>query len=497
MRVAIRVDASLQMGTGHLHRSLSLAQALRALGAQVRFVTRYLGVDSAAIMREQRFDAVHVLPASENRKPDDSIAHAAWAQVHQEDDVYQTTAELEAFDPDWVVVDSYSFDAQWHDSVREALDCRIAVIDDLADRNISADLLIDHNLDDDHDEKYVGVLRRPAKLLGGPQYGLLAPAFARGEKYEFWSEVRGIGIFMGGGDALNFTEKVFEAVVAAGFEGALEIVTTSANPHLPRLRKLTAGRCDTSISVDLPDLVAFFARHDLQIGAGGGATWERCCIGVPSVLIITAGNQNVVAPQLASRGIAATPSQTTVDAIAATIRALIDDPELRRELARKARETVDGNGANRVAVAMLADTLTVRPAAAGDSENLFNWRNAPENRVMMNNPEEMDWARHVAWLDRVLSDTARKLFVGEVGGQPVGSIRFDLEESGATEVSLHLDPGFHSLGLGPHLLAAGEAASGADVFVAKVLEKNRPSQLLFERGGYTRTAPESWRKDTS
>ena len=143
---------------------------------------------------------------------------------------------------------------------------------------------------------------------------------------------------------------------------------------------------------------------------------------------------------------------------------------------------------------MLAGRLQVRPATQGDAQALFNWRNAEQNRVMMTNPGEMEYSGHVAWLERVLADDDRRLFVGEVGGQPVGSIRFDIED-GVAEVSLHLDPKFHGLGLGPKLLAAGEAASGALAFIATVLEKNRPSQLLFERSGYTRLSPQSWRKD--
>ncbi|WP_370182606.1 UDP-2,4-diacetamido-2,4,6-trideoxy-beta-L-altropyranose hydrolase [Alteriqipengyuania sp.] len=496
MRVAIRVDGSVEMGTGHVRRSLSLAHALRAHGAQVVFVTRDLGLDSGAIIREEGFGEVRVLPMAEGRGEASDIPHAHWARVGQSDDAEHTIAALRDAEPAWVVLDSYSFDARWHDAVRGGLDCRIAVIDDLADRQLSADLLVDHNVHEDHRAKYAPVLQRKPRLLGGPRFGLLAPAYAESPKYVFSPQVRSIGIFMGGGDAPNFNEKVLDAVIAAGFEGAVEIVTTSANPHLPRLRTRVAEREDTTIATDLPDLAGFFARHDLQIGAGGGATWERCCMGVPSVLVVAADNQNVVVPQLAARGIAAAADEPTVEAIANTVRDLIDAPERRRELAEKARATVDGHGAARIAVAMLADTLQVRPATQGDAQALFDWRNAPENRAMMTNSGEMEYAGHVAWLERVLADDDRRLFVGEVGGQPVGSIRFDIED-GVAEVSLHLDPAFHGLGLGPKLLAAGEAGSGAGAFTATVLEKNRPSQLLFERGGYTRTGPESWRKDAA
>ena len=504
MRVAIRVDASVEMGVGHVQRSVSLAQALRARRAQISFVTRDLGFGSAAIMHEQGFEDVRVLPASENGSNRDGepltscpsdIPHGDWARVDQRDDAAQTIAALAQEAPDWVVIDSYSFDARWHETVRLGLGCRIAVIDDLADRQLSPDLLIDHNLHEDHRMKYANVIDRESRLLDGPRFGLLAPAYVTSPKYTYSPKVRSIGIFMGGGDARNFSERMFDAVLASRFSGEIEIVLNSANSHLARLRERVEARRGAFISTDLPDLAGFFARHDLQIGAGGGATWERCCIGVPSVLVITADNQNVVIPQIVARDIAAAPDAPTVGAVARTVRRLIDNPARRRELAENARATVDGFGAARVAVAMLAETLVVRPAVLADVQNLFDWRNAPDNRTMMTNADAMEYADHCAWLDRVLADENRRLFVGEVGGEPVGSIRFDIV-NGTAEVSLHLDPNFHGLGLGPKLLSAGEAASGAVSFIAKVLDKNRPSKLLFARSGYTRIGSENWRKDT-
>ena len=65
--------------------------------------------------------------------------------------------------------------------------------------------------------------------------------------------------------------------------GPIEVVSTSANPHLRGLAAQVRADSLARLSVDLHDLAAFHARHDLQIGASGGATWERCCVGVPSL----------------------------------------------------------------------------------------------------------------------------------------------------------------------------------------------------------------------
>jgi UDP-2,4-diacetamido-2,4,6-trideoxy-beta-L-altropyranose hydrolase len=353
MMVGIRVDASAVMGTGHVRRCLSLARALASLGADIRFLTRDLGVDSSAMIKEQGFDDMTLLSAPDGSEINDqAIPHAAWGQVSVEQDSEETIAALTGFAPDWVVVDSYSFDGRWHDAVREALAARIAQIDDMADRTIAPDLLIDHNYAGDHAAKYAGKLSREAKLLGGPRFALLGPRFADAQRYEFSERVRSVGIFMGGVDGGGFSAIVLAALRDVGFDGSVEIVATSANPHLASLRETIAADPHATLSLDLPDLAEFFARHDIQVGAGGGASWERCCIGVPTLLVIVAENQRAVAPQLAAEGIVALADQPDRATITAALADLLENPDKRRELALRSRELVDGRGATRVAEEM-------------------------------------------------------------------------------------------------------------------------------------------------
>lgn len=353
MRVGIRVDASERMGIGHLRRCLSLAHALRSLSAQIRFVTRDLGIASRHQIVAQGFEDVVVLKG--RRAPerfDPAIPHAAWAEVAQDADADDTARALAEFAPDWVVVDSYSFDTQWHRTMRDALDCRIVQIDDVADRTIAPDLLVDHNLSVDHVLKYAGRIEAGLSILGGPKYALLGPRFASAPRYAFASEVGSIGIFMGGVDAGNHSATVLDALVSIGFAGAVEVVTMSANPHLDALRARISQRANTRLTLDLPDLADFLARHDVQIGAGGGASWERCCIGVPSLLLVVAANQETVAPQLAAAGVVAVAHKADRAEIATALAGLLRNPDKRRDLATRARALVDGRGALRVAKEM-------------------------------------------------------------------------------------------------------------------------------------------------
>jgi UDP-2,4-diacetamido-2,4,6-trideoxy-beta-L-altropyranose hydrolase len=351
LSIAIRVDASASIGLGHVKRCLSLAYALREFGANVCFIFRNLGVDIEALVRLSGFVGI-VLPRTEDViSAEDIVPNAQWAGASWDLDASQTIAVLREKGADWIIVDHYAFDSRWHNVVASSLSCKLAAIDDLADRAIEAEVLIDHNLADDHRVKYGGRIAENTTILGGPRFALLSPGFASAARYSFQKEVRSIGIFMGGGDSGNFSATALQACRRYGVGRPIEIVTTKINPHLPSLRAEAAEDGFTTIVTDLPDLSAFFARHDLQIGAGGGATWERCCIGAPTLALLVADNQRqVLMPLLKKQAVIAVESALpTVDDVASAIGALIENPALRRELSVRALGLVDGLGARRVA----------------------------------------------------------------------------------------------------------------------------------------------------
>lgn len=348
MNVAFRLDASTIIGTGHLVRCLSLAQALRAAGARCTFLARKLDFDPAPRIAAAGFP-VHVL--AQPSRPQQFDAHAGWSGVEQARDAEETIACLAPSRWRWVIVDHYSFDATWHDAVRRATGARIGAIDDLGDRPLAVDVLIDHNHCADHAAKYAGRIPAAAAMLTGPRHALLAPDYATAPRYEYREAVRSIGIFMGGVDAHDHSTMALEACRRAGFRGSIETVTTHANPHLPTLRERIAQHANASIKVDLPTLAGFFACHDLQIGGGGGATWERCCIGAPTLAIALAQNQRMVLEPLDRLEVLKPASRVppTLESLQEDVQTMIEDAPLRRTLAANARLLVDGLGARRVA----------------------------------------------------------------------------------------------------------------------------------------------------
>lgn len=490
-RIALRVDASAAIGLGHLQRCIALAQALRTAGAHPLFVTRALGVDSPARIAQAGFEAIVLPPPSSGAKLPTSPAHAAWAGVPALLDATETIEAITSKDGcDWLVVDHYAFDDRWHAPVKAALACSVLVIDDLADRPLSADVVVDHNPAQSHATKYSGLLDTGASLLGGPRYALLGQAYLKAAKHQPDEMIRSVGIFMGGTDPANLSCAALAACRGiAHYNGPIEIVSTRSNPQLSALRDAVQRSPGTQLTLDLPDLAAFFARHDLQIGAGGGASWERACIGAPTLVLCGADNQRVVAHGLEALGAAAVTEggRNDEEAIGRAVAALLASPKRRLELALRGRELVDGRGACRVALRMLAHRLSLRPAHADDAQLIFDWRNHPSTRTVSRQSEPIEWATHQSWMNQVLADPDRLLYIGHVGNVSVGVLRLDRTHDGGAEISLYLDPSLHSLGLGAAMLRAGETEArsiGVRELRATVLDGNAASRRLFESAGF-------------
>jgi GNAT superfamily N-acetyltransferase len=196
---------------------------------------------------------------------------------------------------------------------------------------------------------------------------------------------------------------------------------------------------------------------------------------------------------------------------------LVRDASRRAELSAAAAAMVDGLGAWRIVRAweeILAGAsnrgpgpVTVRPAIADDARLLWHWRNDPVTRASSRSHESIPLDRHVDWLRTTLERPDRRLLVGERGGEPVGTVRWDLRDHGEWEVSITVAPHARGTGLaGPLLRAAEEwlaqssaTPPGQDLspppggelaaYLAVVHRDNDPSRRLFLSSGYLPDLP--------
>lgn len=310
MRIFFRTDAALQIGTGHVIRCLTLADALRDREAQCCFICREHPGNLIDLIHQRGYD-VHALPYDENWKVQgERSAQAAWLGADWQIDVEQTKVDADDTSIDWLIVDHYALDRRWESSMRSH--CRrLMVIDDLADRPHDCDLLLDQNLGRSQPD-YASLLSPDTTTLLGPQYALLRPEFAalRAKSLARRAtnpQLKHLLITMGGVDAGNATGQVLDTLKVFALPHDLRI-TVVLGPHAPWLADVEALAAKmprpTQVLVGVSNMAELMADSDLAIGAAGGTAWERCCLGLPSFVLVLAENQLAGAIALQNEGAA-------------------------------------------------------------------------------------------------------------------------------------------------------------------------------------------------
>lgn len=359
MNFAFRVDASIHMGSGHVARCATLADYLRQCGGNSTFICRELPGHYCDWLTERGY-AVQRLPApsSVHHRSPDGLAHAAWLGVPKEQEIREAGEALRQIGHvDWLIVDHYALDAEWERAMRTHVP-KIMAIDDLADRSHDADLLLDQNLQP-HAGRYNGLLPPSCVQLLGPAFALLRPEFSgiRAVLEPRNGEVQRVLVFMGGGDIRNVTGKVLDALTGPETAHlAIDIILTRGNPYYEELQSRCNALRNCTLHVQTTDMASLMAKADLMIGGSGSATWERCCLGLPSVLISIAENQRALGQAVSGRRAAiylGDDEAASVEHLRSLLTRLLSRPGLLRRIGSRASGLVDGRGARRVATALL------------------------------------------------------------------------------------------------------------------------------------------------
>lgn len=294
MRVIIRTDASVEIGSGHLMRCLTLADQLRNDGSEVAFVCRDLPGGMFDLLQARGYRSVK-LPMAETGKDT------------QQFDAEETIKAVDRLFPDgvdWLVVDHYALDAVWERLLRPHAR-RLMVIDDLANRSHDCDLLLDQNYYRNQDRRYQGLVPEQCVTLLGPAYVLLRPEFAEARQRLKTRDgtVRRILIFFGGSDPTNQTQAALEALkLSERRDVGVDVVVGSANPHRDVIQAMCGELPNVTFHCQVSNMAELILNADLGIGAGGAAMWERCYLGLSTITVVFAGNQERTTEDVAQIG---------------------------------------------------------------------------------------------------------------------------------------------------------------------------------------------------
>lgn len=328
MKVVMRADAGPIIGTGHLMRCAALAQRLIRRGAKVHLIG---DIGSASLVSRLTEQGIRV--------------HQIRFGGADEDTECTRTLLVSLAPVDLLIVDHYELGFAWETALRPVVG-RLGVFDDLG-REHDCSVLIDQNLHRDPDKRYENRVPANCRVFVGPRYAILDPQFERPSLRRVRDgSVGRISVFFGGTDLGEQIGKAIDAFRMIPRQGlAVSIICGPANPL-----------CDVwqEKAKDMPELrvlrqVTAMAEHlhetDLALGCCGVSAWERCLLGVPSLVSIVADNQSEDALLLDELGAvrnlgwgADLRAQDWADAISA-LRA---EPAQVASMAEAARRVMDG-----------------------------------------------------------------------------------------------------------------------------------------------------------
>ncbi len=493
MNVIFRVDSSLLMGTGHLMRTLTLAEALRDRGVLVGFICRQHKGNFVALL-EQRSIPCTILSAPIIASSGVQENYAEWLGVTQNQDAAETIEALRGEKPDWLVADHYGLDIEWEKQVRPHVK-QLMVIDDLANRSHDCDILLDQNYSFEGELRYAGLLPDQCKRWVGPRYALLRPEYRMYRKTLCDRDgiVKNVMVFFGGSDLHNMTGVALDALSHPDLKHLeVDLVVGPTNPYYAEIERMAHKRLKTRIYGHRQHLADLMVHADLAIGAGGATTWERMCLGLPTAVITIADNQRPSTNALAAaKLIHYVGDVTNIDSgqLQKELFELINTPERLSDLSLRNIVEVDGFGVPRLVETMFPSALHVlslRPARSNDIVLYYNWVNDSEVRKSAINTSPISWLSHKEWFIKKLNDSNSWLFVLEAKGLPVGQIRFD-RDGDHLMIDYSLDICVRSRGWGTQLVSLGadlmQQIENVKIF-AEVREENNRSSAVFLRAGF-------------
>lgn len=359
MQIAFRVDSSALVGSGHLMRCLALARELTRRGARVHFVTRASAGNLNHLIRDAGYAVHELAPVVDDRH---AMDHTCWKPGEIQADLSETVRILALLGPvEWLVIDNYGIDARWEKPLRRCVR-RIAVIDDLANRDHDADVLVDQNLFRHMDARYEGRLPPNCQALLGPGYALLRPEFRehrerRMQQAGHDGAVRVLAFF-GGGDTSDETGKFLRGWrESADSNWSVDVVLGGSNSRVCALSAFAAPLSGVRIRHQIGNMAELMAASDYAFGAAGSSNWERFCLGLDASVVCVADNQRETVETLSELGLVhyiGNAEKTDAAAYAYALAQLKSRTASMIKPSARLMEYVDGLGAPKVADTLFA-----------------------------------------------------------------------------------------------------------------------------------------------
>lgn len=507
LNVIIRADASLHIGSGHIMRCLVLAEALKCDGYHVVFATRPQQGDLIALIKQRGFAVYELTQPIHWQKPSSTADYAAWLQLNEDDDADDCASIFNNAEQniELVITDHYGIGARWHKKIKSIYHCKVLAIDDLV-RKHSADLIIDQTLFRNPAE--YTVLNPEAKVLTGTQYAIINNKFAKHHLTQLnversLSDTPRILLSMGGIDGSNVTLQVLNVINDAFvIKPNITVLLSQRAPYYSQVSAFSQQHSDWVTHINfVDDMAQLMCEHDIAIGAPGSTSWERACIGLPSIIIALAENQNTICQQLAKVNAAISLALQDIEAgFMSAYNQLLNNYQTMR---KTNLQLCDGKGVKRI-IKQLSDLTStshclylLRVAKHADIRQVYEWQCEPETRRYALNQATPNWEDHKHWMTNKLSDSNDVFYILELNEKQqskavisVGGVRLDYTANNTYTISIFIAPEYFGRGIAKFALKQIDIQHPFVTINAVVLKDNIASQRLFSQAGYIKTTAE-------
>jgi len=330
-KAVFRCDAGPGIGNGHVFRNLAIAAELKKRGWECLFAgNRAANVIMTSVVVED--ERVPFLELDHPRDPEHFLA------------------KLESL-RDLVVFDHYGLDATYESVVRKRAG-KILVLDDLANRDHDADLLLDQGVARVRDD-YEGLISSQCRTLFGLNYVLIRPTVLTAREaclqLDRTAPVERLLVTVGGMDGREILPTLVAGILHLKCDLKIDVVLGSKAKTLEKIQNMSSA--NINVHVDTSKMPTLISAADFGIGVGGVSAFERCCCGVPSLLIEVADNQKQTCQALGQAGAAhflGKWDQVSAGDLSSSLCEYVDNGLARKTMSDSAFQLIDGFGAQRV-----------------------------------------------------------------------------------------------------------------------------------------------------
>ncbi|MBN1899480.1 MAG: UDP-2,4-diacetamido-2,4,6-trideoxy-beta-L-altropyranose hydrolase [Spirochaetes bacterium] len=473
--VLFRADGSRQIGYGHIMRCLVLARHLQSRKNRVLFL---LNNDPFAITKMK-----------ENSIPYRIIDYKAGSM----EDLEEMKRVLREYSFPVFIHDSYGIDQDYERQIRPYTSLIVA-FDDQANRKLIADLLINQNYGFQKDYKN---LSSDTKILAGTQYVLLRDEFKGKRKKSIGKNVRHILLTMGGSDPTGMTVKIISWLKKFIQDNKLilHILVNKNFIDLGKIIKESKKNSNIKIYGNVKNVASLFKGMDLAISAGGSTILELLYMGVPTLVVITAENQNKSIMNLHLDNYVhclGWHKDVISENLKASLKSILDQYRIRERMFKKGRSLIDGQGIKRIEKMIslnVKSPLIIRRVKEEDKKILFQWANETLARRMSFSSDPISWPDHCQWFKKCKGDKNYRIYVLlDRNREKVGSERFEIKNREAI-IGIAIDPKKRGMGYG----ALGVTLGAKVLFkerkeikhiIALVKKENKASLRTFLKAGF-------------